>query len=231
MAFDNQNIGILGLGSKTTLFYIEELNRQYNNLYGGYSTCPFKLLNVNFDKINQLLPNPSEALSKIVSDYLEQLLTLEIDSIVIPNITLHETIDWIFKNKNVPVNLIHPVKSTIEKLKENNVDNVVLIGSLYIVNSEYINSTFKANNISIQNPIKADMHFIDSIRQKVYRGTETTELVNQYNMLLKNYARNANIVIACTELSIINGNSSPNVYDMVRIQVEDSIKNVKAHQF
>ena len=45
-------LSILGLGSRSTLFYLAELNTLYLQKKGGYSTCPFTLLNTNFDEIN-----------------------------------------------------------------------------------------------------------------------------------------------------------------------------------
>ena len=55
----NGTLGILGLGSRTTQFYIQELNRMFQAKKGGYSTCPFILLNTDFHKINTFLPEPS----------------------------------------------------------------------------------------------------------------------------------------------------------------------------
>jgi aspartate racemase len=54
--------GILGLGSRSTLFYIEQLNKGYNKKHGDYSTFPFKMLNVDFQLYNTYLPAQYEIL-------------------------------------------------------------------------------------------------------------------------------------------------------------------------
>lgn len=50
-------LGILGLGSKSTLYYVEQLNTLYNRSFGGFSTCPFMMVNANFNDINPYLPD------------------------------------------------------------------------------------------------------------------------------------------------------------------------------
>ncbi|MGO4818325.1 hypothetical protein [Flavobacterium sp. W22_SRS_FP1] len=70
---DKIKLGILGLGSRSTTFYINELNKLYNQEKGGFSTCPFTLLNYNFDAINSLLPDASDSLDAIVQDYITEL--------------------------------------------------------------------------------------------------------------------------------------------------------------
>ena len=69
-------LAILGLGSRSTLFYISELNRLYNIEKGAFNTYPFLLLNANFNDINSLLPKVSEKLDTVVNDYIKELETL-----------------------------------------------------------------------------------------------------------------------------------------------------------
>lgn len=212
-------LGLLGLGSFSTLFYIKELNMLYNNRYGNFSTCPFKMLNVDFNKINNLLPNTSKALEINVNDSLNELKKLEIDTLLVPNITLHETIDQL----NIKTNLIHPIHKTIAAIKRNKHDNVTLFGSLYTMQSGYISSKFKKNNITILQPSKEDMLKIDGLRIAVYNGKETKEQLNIFNQLIKKYTKNGIVVLACTELSVAFNLTDILVYDMARIQIQAAI--------
>ncbi len=138
-------LGVLGLGSYSTLFYIKTLNAMYNKKYGGFSTCPFKLLNVDFDAINKLLPNTSNALDTIVKTHLNTLDALKVDNILVPNITLHETIDRL----QIKTNVIHAIQETISKITGNNHVNVTIFGTLYTMQSNYLTSQFTAQNIHI----------------------------------------------------------------------------------
>ncbi len=210
---------MLGLGSFSTLFYIKELNALYNAKHGGFSTCPFKMLNVDFDTINNLLPNTSKALDAIVKDNLNKLKALEIDTIVVPNITLHETIDRL----SIEANIIHPVEETISNVKENKHTNVTIFGTLYTMQSNYITSKFRAEKINVLQVSKEDKQQIDDLRIAVYNGKENQKQLEIFNELINKYTENGVVVLACTELSVAYNIKNNLVYDMARIQIKKSV--------
>lgn len=215
-------LGVLGLGSYSTLFYIKTLNAMYNKKYGGFSTCPFKLLNVDFDAINKLLPNTSNALDTIVKTHLNTLDALKVDNILVPNITLHETIDRL----QIKTNVIHAIQETISKITGNNHVNVTIFGTLYTMQSNYLTSQFTAQSINIIKASDADMQLIDNLRIAVYNGDANPKQLNIFNDLLIKYTKNGIVVLACTELSVINTSNSKLVYDMARIQIQAAIKSI-----
>ena len=215
-------LGVLGLGSYSTLFYIKTLNAMYNKKYGGFSTCPFKLLNVDFDAINKLLPNTSNALDTIVKTHLNTLDALKVDNILVPNITLHETIDRL----QIKTNVIHAIQETISKITGNNHVKVTIFGTLYTMQSNYLTSQFTAQSINIIKASDADMQLIDNLRIAVYNGDANPKQLNIFNDLLNKYTKNGIVVLACTELSVINTSNSKLVYDMARIQIQAAIKSI-----
>ena len=89
MKNNQKYIGLLGLGEKTTLFYISKLNQQFREKNGGYSTQPLKMLSANFDDVNPYLPFEFEVLVPVVRKYILKLNELGIHKIMIPNMTLH----------------------------------------------------------------------------------------------------------------------------------------------
>ncbi|NRD23649.1 aspartate/glutamate racemase family protein [Winogradskyella litoriviva] len=212
-------LGVLGLGSFSTLFYIKELNALYNKKHGGFSTCPFTMLNINFDAINNLLPNTSNHLDNLVLNPLNKLAQLNVHSIIVPNITLHETLDRL----NIPSNIIHPVTQTIIKLKDDNHRHVTVFGSLYTMQSNYISSAFKSHHISVLQPSEEDRLIIENLRVVIYNGTETTEQLATFRSLIAKYTQNGAVVFACTELSVAYNNQNNLVYDMARIQINTAI--------
>ncbi|MGB2686176.1 MAG: aspartate/glutamate racemase family protein, partial [Olleya sp.] len=203
-------------------FYIKTLNAMYNKKYGGFSTCPFKLLNVDFDAINKLLPNTSNALDTIVKTHLNTLDALKVDNILVPNITLHETIDRL----QIKTNVIHAIQETISKITGNNHVNVTIFGTLYTMQSNYLTSQFTAQSINIIKASDADMQLIDNLRIAVYNGDANPKQLNIFNDLLNKYTKNGIVVLACTELSVINTSNSKLVYDMARIQIQAAIKSI-----
>ena len=219
----SKTIGILGLGSYSTLFYREELNALYNKKHKGFSTCPFKMLNINFDKINNLLPNTSDELDRIVKIAIDELINLGISSILVPNITLHETIDRLeFKTK-----IIHPVHCTLSEVERNNHKKAVLFGSKYTMESDYIKLIFETKNIDILRPSEEEMLFIDHVRKQVYLKLETEEMLGKLNGIINKYTKKNAVIIACTELSVPLSKHKENVFDMARIQIKYALKEIE----
>lgn len=219
----SNSLGILGLGSQSTLFYIEELNTIFQAKMGGYSTFPFKMLNVNFDAINNLLPKPSKRLEALVAEAISELIALNVDIILVPNITLHETIDHL----KLEVKVIHPLKSTLNVLLKNNCQKVILIASHHTMKSDYIRTYFTKNKVEVMLPTAEEMVFIDSVRKEVYGNTASTKLIEKYNSLVQLYAENCSVVLACTELSLAFKNDDRlNVFDMSGIQIQRAVDEI-----
>lgn len=218
----NKPLGILGLGSRSTLFYIKELNRLYHKKHGGYSTCHFKLLNTNFDEINSLLPEVSEQLDTIVSRYIDELIQMQIGKILVPNITLHQTLERL----DIETPLIHPIDLTILEVQKMNCKKVVLFGSLYTMQSAYVKSKFTKKGIEVFIPSKNDRILIDELRKYIYYETETADQIQAFNNLIEKYTRNYCTVLACTELSIASSNIHAKLFDMSRIQLNIALNTL-----
>jgi aspartate racemase len=220
---DKMKLGILGLGSRSTTFYINELHKLYNQEKGGYSTCPFTLLNYNFDPINSLLPDASDSLDAIVQEYITELEKMDIESILIPNITLHETIDRLVTKKRI----IHPIHLAVAKIKEKNWSKIVLFGSIYSIQSHYISSNFKANAIEVVLPSEEDSLLIDEVRKRVYSETETIGFIEDYHLLIEKYTKDSPVVLACTELSVFKPKkNNNNLLDMAQLQIIAAVQTV-----
>ncbi|AWG20756.1 hypothetical protein FFWV33_03975 [Flavobacterium faecale] len=216
-------VGLLGLGSRSTLYYIKELNRLYNQKKGGYSTFPFVMLNADFDTINPLLPNTSEALDTVVQTYIDELEKLAITTILIPNITLHETIDRIVIQKKI----LHPLTLAVEKIIEQEWSTIVLFGSLHSMESNYIRTHFNAKGIEVRLPSQEDRLFIDEFRNQTYAETETPDLIASYHSILNKYSESLPVVLACTELSILKPTGNNRIIDMAQLQIEQAISQTE----
>lgn len=216
-------LAILGLGSQTTLYYISELNRLFNQKNGGYSTCPFILWNTNFNAINSLLPNNSPELNNITQKCIKEVEKLDTDYILIPNITLHESIDQLEVQKTI----LHPVHLTASKIKEKKHQKVIIMGSEYTMNSTYIRSIFNTNKIEIEIPSDKDRAKIDEFRKQVYAKKETKTQIEDFHKIIEKYSAINPVVLACTELSIYKP-SKPyeNLFDMVGIQISEAINKL-----
>lgn len=217
-----KTLGILGLGSRSTRFYIKEMNRLYHKKYGASTICPLKLLNTNFDEINNLLPQPSEQLDAVVKPYIKELLLLQVDHILVPNITLHQTLERL--NINIPI--IHPIENTILDVQKKHCKKIVLFGSLYTMQSNYVKSKFQESGIEVLIPTQNERVFIDEVRKQVYYERESSNLIHSFNLLIEKYCGDYGTVLACTELSIASNNNFKNLFDMSQSQLNAAIKAI-----
>ena len=110
----NRTIGLLGLGDQSTNFYTKQLSVNYDPKTRNDGMPFLKLAPTNFNEINDLLPVPSKKLDRIIKRYLYELISLNVDLILIPNITLHETIDRL----KLKIKMVHPVHSIVHKIKK-----------------------------------------------------------------------------------------------------------------
>lgn len=220
---ENKNLGILGLGNRSTLFYIDELNKRFNALFNGYSTCPFILYNIDFENINPYLPNQFHKLKPILSLYINKIINLGINILLIPNITLHESIDKIY----IDLEIAHPVQLTIDKLIERKQNKAVIFGSLHTMQATYLKDSFIRKKIILLEPNEEDKNFIDYFRKQIYHERETERDIKEYLNLLKGYSKKHPVIIGCTELSIYSSKDQSNLYDMALLQIEKTLSIFK----
>ena len=212
--------GILGLGAVSTAFYLKEIHHKYQKRNGEFSTASFVMYQIDFQEINPFLPNNFEVLIPKAKSYLKEISDLGITRLLVPNITLHETLDQI----EIPFEICHPVDLTLEYLEENRISEAYLFGTLYTMNSEYLNSKFSERNIKILKPTDSDQSWIDTFRKKVYLEKQTSKEIEIFQNLIQKYSGKKPVVIACTELSIYSLKQNPSCIDMMDLQIEDFLK-------
>lgn len=215
-------LGILGLGSFSTTYFIKVLNEVYNNKHGGYSTCPFILLNADFDEINPYLPDQGAAIEEVLSKYLDKLISHGVDHIAIPNITIYQYIDTISRGVDPQVSFVHPFTEVINSLLVAKASTVTLFGSAYTMQKGYVYSSLCKAGIQVTFPSASDRLFIDDFRVKVYGGSHTKDDLIKYVDLIYNYDH---VVIACSELSIPLQDVSLDkpIYDMLYLMVQKMV--------
>ena len=204
-------LGLLYLGEDSSEFYLRKLTE--------FGFNEVKVVHTNFTAINAQLPDNFKLLKNLLTPYLRQIDQENITRLIVPNITLHETLDVL--DHSFKFKLSHPVLEGIRALKKNGVRKVVLFGSLHTMQGGYIKRQFETDNIKTMTPIKQDMLYIDEIRKKVYDGSIKDSEIEAYVSLIYKYQQTSPVVIACTELSILQQPLKlSNVYDLSILQMQ-----------
>ena len=138
-------------------------------------------------------------------------------NVIVPNITLHETIDHL----TFETNLIHPVDCIIKEIEKKRHKKVILFGSMHTMKSDYIRSKFNDRGIVVLIPTEEEILLIDNLRQLIYQSKESKEDLVAFDTLIDKYTKELPVVLACTELSIaaITINEI-NLFDMAKTQIE-----------
>lgn len=212
--------GILGLGSVSTAFYLKEIHKKYQERNEQFSTCPFLMYQIDFQEINPFLPNQFDILIPKIKSYFKDISDLGFSKLLVPNITLHETLDQI----EIPLEIWHPIDLTLKYLEENKISEVYLFGTLYTMNSEYLNAKFSAKNMKILKTTNSDQNWIDDFRKMVYVEKESSKEIENFQNLIRKYSKKKPVVIACTELSIYSLKENPSCIDMMDLQIEAFLK-------
>lgn len=212
--------GILGLGSASTQYYLNAIHEEFRNNSDEFSTYPLLLYQIDFQKLNPFLPNQFSELIPKLEDYLSKILQLGISELLIPNITLHETLDQM----ELPLQIYHPVDLTLKYLKQNKISKVFLFGTLYTMNSDHQKNKFLAEGISLLKPGESDQKWLDDFRKKVYNKKESPKEIGDFQNLIKKYSKENPVVIGCTELSLYALRNTPSCIDMANLQIEEFLK-------
>ena len=213
--------GIIGLGSRTTLHYINQINSQFNNKKGGYNTFPFLLLNANFENINPYLPNQYDKVNEQLLPLIQKAKQTGLKRLLFPNITIHETL-YEYPALTEGIQLIDPINEVISVINTN--QPVLIIGSAYTSYSSNLAKRFKDVGIRVNTNETATTDWVNDFRIKVYYEKETKEEVTVFNDLMESLAQNQSVLIACTELSTVLHTRHNNVFDLVGIQIKAFIK-------
>ncbi|WP_191858959.1 aspartate/glutamate racemase family protein [Hanstruepera ponticola] len=217
------HINILGLGSRSTLFYLESLNNLYHTYLGDYHTFPCTVHNKDFNTINPFLPNQFERLVPNLQNYLNDIESTSNGYLIIPNITLHEAYD----RCQSKLKILHPLQLAADHISNKSIKKITLLGSKYTMESDYISAFIKRLHIDIVIPKEQDKEVIDTLRKAVYRNPLTDEHLDIYNNLIADYTKDSHALIACSELSILNNIFQNNkTIDMAELQIQAAVQKL-----
>lgn len=204
-------LGVLAMSEDATQWYLKQLE-----------STEITVFNTDFERINALLPSPSDQIIKLLKSYLNQVT--KVDKLLIPNITIHNTIDCILATEHFPFTIIHPVDLLIKELKNITCKKVLLTGTIHTMQPGYISEKLNEAGIEVTFPNSKEIMEIDTLRKEVYRKRAKEKQIQAFHQLLNSYTKNITVVLACTELSMINKVAAKNILDMAQIQINNCQK-------
>ncbi len=218
-------LGFLGLGSYSTLYYIQQLNEQYQSQKGGYSTCPFLMLNADFDTINPHLPDQFERLQQALLPYLQVFEQSNIKQLLVPNITLHQVLDQLWRTQKYSFELLHPLALAAQALRKQNTKTVIVLATAYTMQSDYISNFLHAYGVELLTPTASQIEQADQLRTTIYEQGISTKVQEDWQLLLATVADNVGILLACTELCMLT-TTRVHVYNLAQLQLAAALDSL-----
>jgi aspartate racemase len=194
-----ENLGIIGTGKNAATWYFKKCQAIIQLKYGkNAAAAAVKLVIIPFEPINAILPDQMEEAGRLLLPYLQQMDDSGVARFILANITLHEAIDLqnqkvYFKNPFISLRMV------VNKHWNTEIKKVMILGTYYTMQSEYIPSLFNNFEIEFVHPNKKDFIAIDELR-KTYYKTASPKLANKvFEQLKINNPEIECYIIACTE--------------------------------
>lgn len=186
-------VGIVTTGKLAGEWYVKQAQIEAKRL-----NHPVRIeqLQVDFDRINAILPNEIAQASIYLADDLKRLGVEDLNQFILANITLHEAMDLIGDR---PSNFIH-----IKDILKNEIpagSKVMVLGTLYTMQSGYVSSLLK-NEVTCVRPVATDEIAVDDLRKLYYKETDKALAHFIWEKLLSSYPEVDYFIIACTELAL-----------------------------
>lgn len=152
--------------------------------------------------------------------YFDKIQQLRVSHLLIPNITLHETADKIIDVYTFQI--IHPLRLLNKKLLDIKDDRVVLLGTTYTMQSQYIKRALNEKGIDIIGINEKQAALTEAVRLAVYKGEKADNLVYE---LIESFDIDTTFVIACTELSIaLSAINNIRIFDLAALQIQNAVQ-------
>ena len=201
-----KTVGILGgMSNVATVNYYKGINQRVNELMGGYNIAEIILHSVNFANIEAFVRGNQWDDS---ADYLvDKALKIEragADFILCVSNTMHRVAPQIEAAINVP--FLHIAEPTVEAIKSAKINTIGLIGTLPIMEANYMRDYYIKYGINVVVPAKADMTLIDRIIfDELVKDVTTDASKHQYVRIARLLeAKGAQgIVLGCTEIEML----------------------------
>ena len=224
-----KKIGLIGgLSWESTQEYYRIINQKVNEYLGGFHSCKCVMESVDFADFEELQHRDDwESLNKLMVESAKNLEKAGADVIVICSNTMHLCSSEIIKNVNIP--LLNIATVTGNKIKSDHIDNVLLLGTKFTMESDFYKGILDADfGIEVMIPVEKDRITIHKvIYEELVHGRIEQESKRKYLEIIESSVRNGagGVILGCTEIPLLikQEDVSIPIYDTTRIHAESAV--------
>lgn len=224
-----KKIGLIGgMSWESTQDYYRIINQKVNEYLGGFHSCRCIMESVDFADFEELQHRDDwESLNKLMVESAKNLEKAGADFIVICSNTMHLCSSEIIKNVNIP--LLNIATVTGNKIKSDHIDNVLLLGTKFTMESDFYKGILDADfGIEVMIPVEKDRITIHKvIYEELVHGRIEQESKRKYLEIIESSVRNGagGVILGCTEIPLLikQEDVSIPIYDTTRIHAESAV--------
>jgi len=223
-----KTIGLLGgMSWESTLLYYQIINQYTNQILGNQNNAISVTYTVNFEQIEQLQhQNRWDEASDILEQACKSLENAGADFIVICTNTMHKLLPKISKNINIP--FLHIAKATVNEIKKENINKVLLLGTKFTMQEEFYKQILIDSGIDVVIPDKNDIDLVHKIIYNELCLGKTEQASKEIFINIINKAKDIEgVILGCTEIGLlINQNDFKNikVFDTTEIHAKQAVE-------
>ncbi len=225
-----KTIGLLGgMSWQSTVSYYQAINQGINETLGGLNSAKMILNSVNFAEIEKLQHQGLwHETAEILTDAAKSLELAGADFLMICTNTMHKVAPEIAANINIPI--LHIADATAEKLIENKISKVGLLGTSFTMAQDFYKSRLTDNfSIEVVVPCESDQTIIHDIIYDELCNGKIVDLSRQLYLAIidKLFAQGAQaVILGCTEIALLVKQSDTKVplYDTTEIHANSAVQ-------
>jgi aspartate racemase len=201
-----KTIGLIGgTGWLSTLDYYRLINQGVNKKLGGLNSAKLLIHSFNYADINRLnKQDDHDGIFRLVLEAAEKLKAASIDALVLCANTLHQYVDKLEQEVNIPI--IHIADATAKEIKKKGLSKIGLLGTIFTMEMDFYTKKLSEAGIESLVPEKQDRLFIhsaimDEILKEIYRDETKAKFLKIIDELKS--LGGEGIVLGCTEIPLL----------------------------
>ena len=224
-----KTIGIIGgMSWESTVTYYQIINETVKQELGGFHSAKVLLYSVDFDEIEKYQASGDwEKSGEVLADIAARLEQAGADYIVIATNTMHKVIPQMEKKISIPI--IHIAEATADKLKENGISTVGLLGTKYTMKQDFYKEKLIEAGLKVLIPNDEDVEKVnDVIYNELCLGNIRQESKEKYIEIINKMAKEGaqGVILGCTEIGglIRQEDSVLPIFDTTVIHAESAAR-------
>ena len=201
-----KTIGLIGgMSWESTVTYYRVINETIKRELGGLHSAKILLYSVDFDEIEKYQASGEwDKSADVLSDAAVRLEKAGADFIVICTNTMHKVAPQMSKRLSVPI--IHIAEATADKLKEQGITTVGLLGTKYTMTQDFYKAKLIEAGVHVIIPSGNDVETVNSIiYDELCLGIIRQESKEKYLSIIKKLgdAGAKGVILGCTEIGLL----------------------------